>query len=635
MPKVRFYLDEEEKTTEIKRGITLLEAAFRAGVNINSICGGDEICGRCRVILKDGEVEAKSTPLLTREEIKKGYVLACQTKVLGDVEVEVPLEARAKEGKILIDEDAQRFKALEAEVEDTFYQHDPLTKKYFLRLPSPSLQDNLSDHRRLYREIRKKEEVPIMQTGLKVLRQFPQLFRDSDWKVTATLGSRGGTTEVIQVEVGDTSKRNYGIAVDVGTTTVVAHLIDLVNAKTLDAEAKYNSQIKYGEEVTRRIIYLDESGPERLQEAISEDINQLVSLLVSRNQQVDLNHITAIICSGNTAMLHFLLGLETGHIRKSPYVTSSTNPPPIRAAEVGIKINPRGLLYSMPGIGGWVGGDITSGVLACGIHRSDKLIMFIDIGTNGEILVGNKDWMLACSASAGPAFEGTGARSGMRASRGAIERVEISDGDLQYSVIGGGEPEGICGSGLIDLVAELFKAGVIDRTGEFNTHQSDRVRETDGQLEFVVAPSSQIDGKNDIVITQPDIENLIRAKAAIYAGANILMRSLNLRFEEIDRLLLAGGFGSYLDKKKAKTLGLIPDISLDKVKFVGNTSITGAKMALLSREALATTQEIARSVTYYDLIDYPNYFDEFMAAKFLPHTDLTKFPTVSVHKARI
>src|SRR6056297_3151405 len=398
MPKVKFCLDEESKEIEVKTGVTLLEAAAKAEIRLNSICGGDGICAGCKVKVTKGEVKAEPTILLSREEVKGGYVLACQTKVVEQLEVEVPPESRAEEGQILIDEDAQRFKALTAGEQS--YKHEPLVKKRFFQLPSPNLQDNLADHQRLYREIRRKEEVPTMQMGLKVLSNIQNLLRNNNWGVTVTLGRRGGTTEVIQLEDGNRTTQNYGVAIDIGTTTVVAHLVDLSNGNTLGAEARYNSQIEHGEEVTRRIIYSDQTGIEKLQEVIIEDINKLISTLVSQNQ-LELEHLTTVICSGNTTMLHFLLGLDPTHIRKDPYVPLSTNPPPIRAAEVGIRINPRGLLYSMPSIGGWVGGDITAGVLASGIHRRGDLTMLIDIGTNGEILVGNKEWMLSASASAG------------------------------------------------------------------------------------------------------------------------------------------------------------------------------------------------------------------------------------------
>lgn len=613
---------------KVKVGTTLFEAAKGAGVYIASICGGEGLCGKCRAILKNGDVEAAPTTLLSRDDIRRGYVLACQTKVLGDVEVEIPLETRAEKAQILIDMDAQRFRALRPTTEEIYFKHEPLVQKLYLELPPPSLEDNLSDESRLYREIRRHRPAPIMQTGLKVVKALPKLLRENRWKVTATLGLRGGTIEVLQVEGGDTSKRNYGVAVDVGTSTVVAHLMDLNTGQTIDAEATYNSQMAYGEEVTRRIIYAERGGLTRLQEAIVNDINNLISMLIERNQ-IELNDITAIICAGNTTMTHLLLGLDPSSIRRKPYVSTSTAPPPARAVEVGITINPRGLLYVMPCIGGWVGGDITAGVLATGLNEAEEISMLIDIGTNGEVVLGNKEWMITCSASAGPAFEGSGVKCGMKASRGAIERLMITpEGNIIYKTVGDTRPRGICGSGLIDLMAGLFEAGFIDRSGALNKDSS-RVREKDGQLEFVIASASRSATGEDIVITQADLNNLLSAKAAIYAGANVLMRSVGLEFDDVEMIYLAGGFGNYLDREKAIIIGLIPDLPLEKIRFVGNTSILGAKMALLSREALEKSYEIAKSITYYDLISYPYYYDEFLAARFIPHTDPSRFPSIA------
>ena len=329
-------------------------------------------------------------------------------------------------------------------------------------------------------------------------------------------------------------------------------------------------------------------------------------------------------------MLHFLLGLDTFQIRRSPYIAAATVPPPVRAAEVGIKINPRGLLYAMPSIGGWVGGDITAGILATGLYQTDRLTMLIDIGTNGEIVLGNREWMLSCATSAGPAFEGSGVRCGMKATSGAIERVEsFADGEISYRTIGDVKPKGLCGSGLIDGIASLFQAGIIDRSGNLLPSRSAYVREREGQLEFVLVPGERTETGRDIVVTQPDIENVLRAKAAIYAGAKILLESTHHRFEDIEQLFIAGGFGNYLDREKAILLGLVPDIPLERIRFVGNTSLIGAKMALLSSEAYEQCFEIAKSTTYYDLITYPNYYEEFMSAKFLPHTDFNLFPTVA------
>ncbi|MFQ6117842.1 MAG: ASKHA domain-containing protein, partial [Candidatus Bipolaricaulia bacterium] len=492
MEKVRVTFYPNDEVIETERGKTLLEIAKEAGIYVASICGGEGICGRCRLIVKDGEVEANPTTLLAREEIQRGYVLACQTRALGDVDVLIPPESRAEGAQILVDEDAQRFRALYAVSEEqAFFRRDPLVKKIYLELPPPTLQDNFADQERLYREIRRYVPAPIMQMGLKVLQPLPKLLRESEWKVTATLGRRGGTTEVIQVEPGDQAGRNYGIAVDVGTSTVVAHLVDLATSQTIDAEACYNSQLPFGEEVTRRIIYAEREGAGALRQAIVGDINNLISALISRNR-VELGEVTTLFCAGNTTMLHFLLGLDPSCVRKSPYIPVATFPPPVRAAEVGIKINPRGLLYAMPSIGSWVGGDITAGILATGLYQAKQLTMLIDIGTNGEIVLGNREWMLTCSTSAGPAFEGSGVKCGMKASHGAIERVEISSkGYIRCRTIGDGSPKGLCGSGLIDSVAELFEAGYIDRSGQLLPEGSSKVRDRNGQLEFVLVPTNR------------------------------------------------------------------------------------------------------------------------------------------------
>jgi uncharacterized 2Fe-2S/4Fe-4S cluster protein (DUF4445 family) len=608
---------------------TLLDAAQIAGVDLTSSCGGDGLCGKCRVIVRQGNVTAQPTSLLSREEIRQGYVLACQTKVLGNVEVEIPPESRAEAAQILIDVDAQRFRALYPVAGAIEVHPAPLTRKLYLKLPHPSLDDSLSDQSRLFREIRRRCPAPIMQLGLKVLRALPKLLREADWKVSVTLGWRGGTLEVLQVEPGDALGRNLGVAVDVGTSTVVAHLLDLDTTERIDAEAVYNSQRAWGDEVTRRIIHAGTPGGlGELQSAVVRDINGLISAMVQRNN-VALSNITAVMCAGNTTMTHLLLGLDPSAIRKTPYIPASAATPPIRAVEVGIQVNPRGLLYTIPSIGGWVGGDVTAGIHAVGLRRSETVQMLIDIGTNGEIAVGNCDWTIACSASAGPAFEGSGVKHGMKAIHGAIERVEISpEGAVHYRTVGNGRPRGICGSGLIDLVAGLYQAGFIDRSGHLMAGKTERIRERDGMLEFVLVPASRWESGKDVVVTQADLSNLLSAKAAIYAATEVLARAIGLDFGEVERIYIAGGFGNYLDREKAIAIGLIPDMPLEKIRFAGNTSILGADLGLLSESTWQELHTLAESVTYYDLINYPNYYDEFLAARFIPHTDLSRFKSV-------
>ena len=626
--KVTFWPEGEHVRVPLET--TILEAAKTAGVDLASSCGGDGLCGKCRVIVRQGNVTARPTSLLSREEIRQGYVIACQTKVVGDVEVDIPPESRAEAAQILIDVDAQRFRALHPVAGEIEVRPAPLTRKLYLDLPRPSLDDSLSDQSRLFREIRRQRPAPIMQLGLKVLRSLPELLREADWKVTVTLGWRGGTLEVLQVEPGVAAGRNLGVAVDVGTSTVVAHLIDLDTTERVDGEAVYNSQRVWGDEVTRRIIHASEPGGlDELQKAVVRDINGLIGAMVQRNN-VALSNITAVLCAGNTTMTHLLLGLDPSAICKTPYIPASASTPPIRAVEVGIQVNPRGLLYTVPSIGGWVGGDVTAGIYAVGLRRSEKVQMLIDIGTNGEIAVGNSEWTIACSASAGPAFEGSGVKHGMKATHGAIERVEISpEGAVHYRTVGNGSPRGICGSGLIDLVAGLYKAGFIDRSGHLLTGATERIRERDGMLEFILVHASRSDTGKDIVVTQADLANMLSAKAAIYAGTEVLTRAIGLDFEEVERIYIAGGFGNYLDREKAVAIGLIPDLPVEKIRFVGNTSILGADLGLLSEGAWQELHAIAEAVTYYDLVNYPNYYDEFLAARFIPHTDLSRFESVN------
>jgi uncharacterized 2Fe-2S/4Fe-4S cluster protein (DUF4445 family) len=471
-----------------------------------------------------------------------------------------------------------------------------------------------------------------MQTGLKNIRRLPSICRSGDWKVTATLGQRGGTVEVIEIEEGDTSARNCGVAVDVGTTTVVAHLIDLGASKILATDAMYNSQITFGEDVITRLIYAKEEvgGRERLHQAIIGNINTLITNTVAA-ADVNIQDVTCVLCAGNTTMMHFLLDLDSSHIRHEPYIPAATLLPPARAIEVGIQINPRGLLYAVPCVSSYVGGDIVSGVLASNIYRAQDLSMLIDVGTNGEIVIGNDEWMMCCSASAGPAFEGGEVKFGMRATHGAIEKVKVFDGGerVETVVIADEKPRGICGSGLIDVISELRREGVINRTAQFSDPGfCSRLRRTDDGIEFVLAYADETAIDRDIVITQPDINNLVRSKGAVYAGASVLMKSMDLTFENLKHLFIAGGFGNYLDLPGAVAIGLLPDIPLSKVKFIGNSSLSGAKLAILSREALGEVEKIAQKMTYIDLSSNTKFMDEYSSALFLPHTNLELFPSV-------
>jgi uncharacterized 2Fe-2S/4Fe-4S cluster protein (DUF4445 family) len=612
----------------VAEGETVLKAAERADVYVNSVCGGEGTCGKCRVIVKSGEVQAHASSLLSDEETADGYVLSCLTGIQSDLIIEVPPESSALRSIEGMEETSNRFSSLaDWDFNKTGFTLDPLVRKIRLHLPSPSLEDNLDDFSRLLRAIRRETGITALTAPISILRQLPTLLRDSAWDLTVTIADRRGSLEIIRIQPGKLSEGNYGIAVDIGTTTVVAHLIDLNTGRTLDAAATYNSQIIFGEDVIKRIIRSEEDGIDPLCRGIRQDINDLIGKLCLESN-LKMDDITAVICAGNTTMLSIFLGITPRNIRREPYIPPLSDPPPMPAVHAGLKINENGVLYCVPGIAGWVGGDITAGLISSGIDRSPAISLLIDIGTNGEIVVGNREWQLACSCSAGPAFEGSGIACGCRAIAGAIDKVDIIDGEtVRYRTIGDDLPIGICGSGLLDSVSELFHAGILGRDGRFGrSRPSERLIEFSDQPAYVIVDAAETADGRDIVITQGDIDNLIRAKAAVHAGIAVLLKAVDLGRDDIERVYVSGGFGNYINIDRAICIGLLPDIDREKIFFIGNGSVRGAKTMLLSREARKLGREIASSTTYFELSTDNNFMDEYTRAMFLPHTDIENFP---------
>jgi uncharacterized 2Fe-2S/4Fe-4S cluster protein (DUF4445 family) len=632
--KVIFSPDRREINVEV--GSSLLEAADLAGVHINNLCGGQGVCGGCKVRITKGSVEksTKSISLLSKEEIQQGYVLACQTKVRDNLEVENPVEARLEGEQILMEGEALRFTIPEEterypqeEAGVSFYS--PLTMKLHLKLPLPTLQDNLSDLERIYREIQKKAGISDPEIDLYKIRGLARILRKNEMRITATLGRKNNNFKIIQIEGGETSKRNFGIALDIGTTTVVAQLVDMHSKDILGTKASHNRQSRYGEDVISRIIYAcNRNGMDPLNKAVIGNIGDLVKSL-AREKGVELNEVTAAMAAGNTIMTHLLLGLEPCFIRTEPYIPTATSFPVMKASDAWIPISPDGLLGVMPCVSSYVGGDITAGVLASGMCDSSKVSMLMDLGTNGEIVLGNFEWLVCCSASVGPAFEGGGLKCGMRATHGAIQTVSISNGDVHYSTIGDGKPRGVCGSGVIDIMAELFKNKWIEPNGKFNTEKDNsRIRETEEGKEFIIAWADESEGGNDIAITEYDIANLIKSKAAVFAAATVLARSVGVDFNDINQIFVGGGFGNYLNVEKGMMIGLLPDLPPGRFRFIGNSSLAGARIALLSNHAFEKAQEIAKRMTYFELSVNPDFMNEFIAALFLPHTNQNLFPSL-------
>lgn len=636
MSQYKVIFSPDRREINVEEGITLSEAADLAGVHINNLCGGQGVCGECKVRITKGIVEksTKSISLLSKDEIQQGYVLACQNPVRDNLEVEIPVEARLEGEQILTEGETLTFsipeeieKPPQEEAGVSFYS--PLTMKMYLKLPLPTLEDNLSDLERIYREIQRKANISDPEIELHKIRGLARILRKSEMRITVTLGRKNSKFKIIQIEGGDTSKRNFGIALDIGTTTVVAQLVDMNSKEILGTKASHNRQSRYGEDVISRIIYAcNRNGMDPLNKAVIGNIGDLVKSL-AREKGIELNEITAAMAAGNTTMTHLLLGLEPCFIRTEPYIPTATSFPVMKASDVWIPINPDGLLGVMPCVSSYVGGDITAGVLASGMCDSSKVSMLMDLGTNGEIVLGNCEWLVCCSASVGPAFEGGGLKCGMRATNGAIQVISISNDHVNYSTIGNIRPRGVCGSGVIDVLAELLRNRLILPDGRFDTERgSSRIQRTDDGEEFVIVRADESETGNDIVITEYDISNLIKSKGAVYAAATILAKSVGVDFNDMDRIYIAGGFGNYLNIKNAIGTGLLPDLPLERFRFIGNSSLAGARMALLSNHAFEKAYEIAQKMTYFELSVNPDFMNEFIAALFLPHTDQQLFPSV-------
>lgn len=630
---VRF--DSVDEPVVVPQGTLLVDAAGRAGVDILQPCGGQGRCGRCAVRVAQGEVRRRSALRLSESDVADGFALACQTVVQSDVTIEVPPQEQI-ERRLTTDRTVAEVKpppGYNAGLNQT-------VSRVQLALSPPSLDDQTDDWSRLKGGIRRQVELDDIQVSLSMLQRAGGIFRQGEWQVTAVLdqANAGGTARLIDLIPGHVPDDTplWGAAVDIGTTTVSAWLVDLMTGEVRAQTAEYNRQISRGEDVISRIIYAskNEGGPE-LRRMVLDSINELLSRACKR-AKIEPEQIVKMSVAGNSTMIHLLLGIPATSIRLSPFVTAVNQMPVLRAEEVGIDINPEAGVDCLPGIASYVGADISAGVLSSGVDDTEDVCLFMDIGTNGEIVLGSHDWLVTCACSAGPAFEGAGVIDGMRATRGAIEEVWINGASFEptYRVIGGGRPKGLCGSGLITLLGELFLTGILDKAGHFNNAlPTKRVREGAHGLEYVVAwgeTTNNGDGAlADIVITSVDVDNLIRAKAAIYAGFTVLAESVGFPLEAVESVLIGGSFGKYINVEKAVEIGLLPDKAWEQFQFLGNTAIRGAYLSLLDRDSRERITDIASRMTYIELSADNSFYDAFTSALFLPHTDMTRFPTVA------
>ncbi|MBE0429162.1 MAG: DUF4445 domain-containing protein [Thermoleophilia bacterium] len=618
----------------IPHGASLLRVALLEGVHINASCGGTGTCGKCKVEIPEGQYEGGRSAKLSEEEFKADLRLACRVKVMGDLTVIIPEESRMGDsvaltherrpgpGRVLSPQDLEQLV--------TGWSVDPVVKKFAVALKPPDAANNINDLDRLKLGLKSQHGIEAASVAFRVIRDLPEALRAQDWSATATTVETARGSKVIQVTPGDRTGEDYSIVLDVGTTSIYAQLLDLNEGKTLAQSSEYNGQISYGEDVITRIVHSQRpGGRKQLQEAVVSTISQVVEKVLDKGG-VDRCQISHMVAAGNTTMTHLLTDVNPKFIRIAPYTPAATFLPPVRADELGIDVCDHVHLYTFPCVSSYVGGDIVSGIIGSGVFQTDKITLYIDIGTNGEAVVGNSEWLVATSCSAGPAFEGGGIRHGMRATRGAIEAVQVdpATGEPHILTIAGKKPIGICGSGIIDAVAELLEAGILRQNGKFNEDAAGEWLRTneDGQWEYVLARQEYTGIGKDIVITEPDIDNLARAKGAVFAGVTTLLNSVGMDLDAVEQVYVAGGFGKYLQVDRAAAIGLFPEMEPEKFTFVGNGSLLGARLVSFSKDMLKAAENVARTMTNIELSDNQFFMDEYMAAMFFPHTNMKWFP---------
>jgi len=644
---VRFQPHNRE--IQVAKGENLLKAAMAAGIYIQASCGGEGVCGKCRVLIEKGEVESPRGPKLSEEDFQKGIRQACQTRILSDLEVRIPVESELD--KRVIARARERIsagrKVSHQELESLVlgWCFNPALHKHYVEMEPPTIKDNRSDLSRVLLAMKKHYGMESISVDSRLLKKLPFVLRAEGWRATATLvqtrvesqlgeyqlrGSR--RPKLINLESGDTTQEHFSIVLDIGTTSVWGQLLDLNKRQTLAEASDYNSQIRYGDDVISRIVYSQRPGGlKQLQESVVGTINGIIRELADKSG-INLARVSHMTAAGNTIMTHLLLGLDPKYLRESPYTPVANFIPPVRASNLGMEVGEHVHLYTFPSVASYVGGDIVSGVLGSGIYQRKPLTLYIDIGTNGEIVIGNSEWLVTAACSAGPAFEGGGIKHGMRATSGAIEdfRIHPQTFEPMLLTIGMVKPKGICGSGLINMVAEFLEAEVISPNGKFNTDlPTPRIRTGPDGMEYVLAYREDTATGAEIVITEVDIDNLMRAKAAMYAGYVTLLQSVGLSVGNLEQVVIAGAFGSFIDVERAITIGLLPELPLDRFLFIGNGSLLGARLISFCNEILDDGERISRMMTNIELSESPAFMDNYVAAMFLPHTNSAEFAGVN------
>ena len=621
---------------ECNAGDNLLELARRANVAIDAPCSGNGSCGKCRVKLIEGEVESIPSRHISDEEYNAGWRLSCNTKVLGDCTVFVPdiasaYQSRMKTADLSSPEERAIFEKCQSDLRDSGISFANNYRALVLTMSAPSEDDTMPDIERLQWAVQEAAGVEKVQVPYAVMVKLASTLREHDFTVCVKGELAGDTFRCMEL-CGPEDTVIVGCAIDIGTTTVSMVLVDLENGNILAKGSSGNGQIRYGADVINRIIEQSRpGGKKKLQDAIVKETLTPIIANLCKSAGISARSILRLSIGSNTTMNHLLVGVDADPVRMDPYIPSFFGWEGLLAGDLKLPANPLAPVLIAPNIGSYVGGDITAGTLAAGIWDKDERSLFIDLGTNGELVFGNRDFLMSCACSAGPAFEGGDISCGMRATDGAVEACTIDKDTMepQLTVVGdaGQRVVGICGSGIIDIISELYRCAIINAKGQFVREGSRVRRDQHGMGRYVIADAHESETGREVSINEVDIDNFIRAKGAIFSAIDTLLQSVDMTVECIDHVYVAGGIGSGINMKNAVNIGMLPDVELEKFSYIGNSSLAGAYAMVLGDEANAKCHEVAANMTYLELSTYPGYMDSFVAACFIPHTDARLFPS--------
>ena len=620
---------------ECNAGDNLLELARRANVAIDAPCSGNGSCGKCRVKLVEGNVESIPSRHITDEEYNAGWRLSCNTKVLGDCTVFVPdiasaYQSRMKTADLSSPEEVAIFDKCQEDLKASGVEFSNNFRALQLSMSAPSADDTMPDIERLQWAVQAETGAEKVEVPYGVMVKLASTLREHDFSVCVKGEMKGNTFKCMEIG-GPDDTAIVGCAIDIGTTTVTMVLVDLESGKILAKGSSGNGQIRYGADVINRIIESSRpGGKKKLQDAIVKETLTPIIANLCKSAGINAKSILRLCIAANTTMNHLLIGVDADPVRMDPYIPSFFGWEGLLAGDLKLPANPLAPVILAPNIGSYVGGDITAGTLAAGIWDKDEMSLFIDLGTNGELVFGNRDFLMSCACSAGPAFEGGDISCGMRATDGAVEACVIDKETMEptLTIVGdaGQKPVGICGSGIIDIISELFRTSIINARGQFAREGSRVKRDEHGMGRYVIADTTESETGREVSINEVDIDNFIRAKGAIFSAIDTLLQSVDMTVDMLDHVYVAGGIGSGINMKNAVNIGMLPDVELEKFSYIGNSSLTGAYAMVLGDAANEKCHEIMANMTYLELSTYPGYMDSFVAACFIPHTDRSLFP---------